>query len=99
MWITSREINDTLGHTIGDQLLKSVAQRLVACVRHSDTVSRQGGDEFPSLPSEMSRAHDAAVTADKILAALSVPHRFEYQDVHLTASVGEDEWPQAAMDT
>jgi diguanylate cyclase (GGDEF)-like protein/PAS domain S-box-containing protein len=91
-------INDTLGHTIGDQLLKSVAQRLVACVRHSDTVSRQGGDEFLVLLSEMSRAHDAAVTADKILAALSVPHRIEHQDVHITASVGTGVYPQDGTD-
>jgi diguanylate cyclase (GGDEF)-like protein len=93
-----KRINDNLGHTIGDQLLKSVAQRLVACVRHSDTVSRQGGDEFLVLLSEVSRAHDAAVSADKILAALSVPHRIEHQDVHITVSVGTGVYPQDGTD-
>ena len=93
-----KRINDTLGHTIGDQLLRSVAQRLVACVRHSDTVSRQGGDEFLVLLSEVSRPHDAAVTAEKILAALNVPHRLEHQDVHVTVSVGTGVYPQDGTD-
>jgi diguanylate cyclase (GGDEF)-like protein/PAS domain S-box-containing protein len=93
-----KRINDSLGHTTGDQLLKSVAQRLVACVRHSDTVSRQGGDEFLVLLSEVSRAHDAAVSADKILAALSVPHRIEHQDVHITVSVGTSVYPRDGTD-
>jgi diguanylate cyclase (GGDEF)-like protein/PAS domain S-box-containing protein len=93
-----KRINDTLGHTIGDQLLKSVAQRLVACVRHTDTVSRQGGDEFLVLLSEVSRANDAAVSADKILAALSVPHHIEHQDVHITVSVGIGVYPQDGTD-
>jgi diguanylate cyclase (GGDEF)-like protein len=93
-----KRINDTLGHTIGDQLLKSVARRLVACVRNTDTVSRQGGDEFLVLLSEVSRAHDAAVSADKILAALSVPHRIEHQDVHITVSVGTGVYPRDGTD-
>jgi diguanylate cyclase (GGDEF)-like protein/PAS domain S-box-containing protein len=83
-----KHINDTLGHTIGDQLLKSIAHRLVACVRSSDTVSRQGGDEFLVLLSEVARAEDAALSADKLLAAVSAPHHIDHQDVHVTVSVG-----------
>ena len=72
-----KRINDSLGHAIGDQLLKSIARRLVACVRSSDTVSRHGGDEFVILLSEVAHPEDAAATADKILAACEqiAPHR------------------------
>src|SRR5256885_9504406 len=59
-----KHINDSLGHAIGDRLLTSIGQRLVACVRRSDTVSRQGGDEFVILLSEVAPAADAAFTAD-----------------------------------
>ncbi len=69
-----KHINDSLGHPIGDKLLQSVAQRLVACVRGSDTVSRQGGDEFVVLLSEIEHAEDAAVSAEKMLLALAAPH-------------------------
>jgi len=63
-----KHINDSLGHAIGDQLLLSVAGRLVASVRASDTVSRQGGDEFVVLLSSIAHAEDAALSAYKILA-------------------------------
>src|SRR6202040_3116042 len=69
-----KHINDALGHAIGDQLLLSVARRLVASVRSSDTVSRQGGDEFVILLSSIAQAEDAALSANKILAALGMPH-------------------------
>ena len=93
-----KRINDSLGHAIGDQLLKSIAERLVACVRSSDTVSRQGGDEFVVLLSEVARAEDVARTADKILAAVSRPHRIGYQDLHITASVGIGVYPTDGAD-
>src|SRR4029079_3279931 len=86
--------NDTLGHAIGDELLKSIAQRLVACVRSSDTVSRQGGDEFLVLLPEIGRADDAAISAQKILEAVSSPHRIEKRDVHITVSVGIGVYPE-----
>jgi diguanylate cyclase (GGDEF)-like protein/PAS domain S-box-containing protein len=62
-----KHINDSLGHPIGDKLLQSIAKRLVDCVRTSDTVSRQGGDEFVLLLSEVHRSEDAAISALRIL--------------------------------
>jgi diguanylate cyclase (GGDEF)-like protein/PAS domain S-box-containing protein len=83
-----KHINDSLGHAIGDRLLQSVAKRLLACVRSSDTVSRQGGDEFVILLSEMTHAQDAAVGAAKILEALRAPHIIDQHKLHVTGSVG-----------
>jgi diguanylate cyclase (GGDEF)-like protein/PAS domain S-box-containing protein len=88
-----KHINDSLGHAIGDRLLQSVAQRLLACVRSSDTVSRQGGDEFVILLSELTHERDAAVGADKILQALRAPHRIDRHDLHVTASIGIATYP------
>ncbi|MDB6082987.1 MAG: hypothetical protein JWN43_868 [Gammaproteobacteria bacterium] len=93
-----KRTNDTLGHAIGDQLLKSIAERLIACVRSSDTVSRQGGDEFLVLLSEVGDADDAALNAHKILAALSAPHRIDHHDVHVTVSVGIGVYPDDGTD-
>jgi GGDEF domain-containing protein len=70
-----KHVNDSLGHVIGDKLLLSIARRLVTSVRSSDTVSRQGGDEFVVLLSSIAHAEDAALTAQKILTLLSMPHR------------------------
>jgi diguanylate cyclase (GGDEF)-like protein/PAS domain S-box-containing protein len=93
-----KHINDSLGHAIGDQLLKSIAGRLVACVRSSDTVSRQGGDEFVVLLSEVTHPEDAASTADKILAAVSRSHRIGDRDLHVTVSVGIGVYPNDGAD-
>ena len=93
-----KHINDSLGHAIGDQLLRSIARRLVTCVRSSDTVSRQGGDEFVVLLSEVTHAEDAAFTADKILAAVNRPHRIGHQDVNVTVSVGISVYPADGAD-
>jgi diguanylate cyclase (GGDEF)-like protein/PAS domain S-box-containing protein len=93
-----KQINDTLGHAIGDQVLKSVARRLVACVRSSDTVSRYGGDEFVVLLSEVARSEDVALSAHKILAALSTAHRIEHQELHVTVSVGIGVFPDDGTD-
>ncbi len=93
-----KQINDSLGHSIGDQLLQSIARRLVGCVRESDTVSRQGGDEFVVLLSEVAHAEDAAFTADKVLAAVSRPHRLDHQDLNVTVSVGIGVYPADGTD-
>ena len=72
-----KHINDSLGHIVGDRLLQSVSRRLFACVRTSDTVGRQGDDEFVVLLQEVSHAQDAGITAAKILEAPAkpLPHR------------------------
>jgi diguanylate cyclase (GGDEF)-like protein/PAS domain S-box-containing protein len=88
-----KHINDSLGHDVGDRLLQSVAQRLLGCVRRSDTVSRQGGDEFVILLSEVTRAQGAAVIAEKILTTLSTPHRIDQHDLHVTVSIGIVTYP------
>jgi len=88
-----KRINDSLGHASGDQVLKSIARRLAACVRGSDTVSRQGGDEFVILLSEVARAEDAASTAAKILAAVSRPYHIDVQDLRVTMSMGIAVYP------
>jgi diguanylate cyclase (GGDEF)-like protein/PAS domain S-box-containing protein len=93
-----KHINDSLGHAIGDQLLLSVAGRLVASVRGSDTVSRQGGDEFVILLSSIARAEDAALTANKILTALGMPHHVEEHDLQITVSVGIGVYPEDGTD-
>jgi diguanylate cyclase (GGDEF)-like protein len=88
-----KHINDSLGHAIGDQLLQSVAQRLVGCVRHSDTISRQGGDEFVLLLSTIEHAEDTALSAQKMLAALALPHHIDGHDLHISVSIGISIYP------
>ncbi len=93
-----KQINDSLGHAVGDELLKSAARRLLGCVRSSDTVSRQGGDEFLVLLEEITHAHDAAVCAEKIISALDAPHRIGPHELRITASVGIATYPGDAED-
>jgi diguanylate cyclase (GGDEF)-like protein/PAS domain S-box-containing protein len=83
-----KHVNDSLGHDVGDRLLILMAQRLLGCVRGSDTVSRQGGDEFVILLPELVRGQDAGVSAEKILEALSAPYNIDTHSVHVTASIG-----------
>lgn len=93
-----KHINDALGHETGDQLLHSVAQRLKSCVRHSDTVSRQGGDEFILLLSSSQFGLDATLTADKILKSLNQPHYIGAHRLQVTASIGISVYPDDGMD-
>jgi len=93
-----KTVNDSLGHAIGDALLQSVAQRLLGCVRDPDTVSRQGGDEFVVLLSEVARIMDAAICAEKILLALSAPHTIEGHELHVSASLGIATFPNDGDD-
>jgi diguanylate cyclase (GGDEF)-like protein/PAS domain S-box-containing protein len=81
-------VNDTHGHAEGDELLKSVAQRLLSCVRTSDTLARQGGDEFTVLLPDLIHAEDATVIANKILEELKRPFFVAGQEFRATASIG-----------
>ena len=93
-----KHVNDSLGHGIGDTLLQSMARRLVTCVRSSDTVSRQGGDEFVVLLSEIEHADDAAARAQKIIAALVAPHDVAHHQLHVTVTIGISIYPDDGPD-
>ena len=93
-----KHINDSLGHPIGDLLLQSVARRLVLCVRASDTVSRQGGDEFVVLLSEAEQWEDAAIVATRMLHAVAETHTIDLRDLHVTTSIGVSVYPDDGRD-
>ncbi len=93
-----KQINDTLGHEAGDQLLKEVANRLKACVRDSDAVARLGGDEFVALLPELGDGKHAAIVAQKILSVLAMPFTLIGQEFRVTASIGISTYPQDGLD-
>ena len=88
-----KQINDSLGHAIGDQVLRQTSARLVGCVRASDTVSRIGGDEFVILLAELENEKDASICAGKILAAVRAPLKIASHEIHLTLSIGIGIYP------
>jgi len=88
-----KHINDSLGHAIGDKLLQEVGKRLVAAVRRSDTVSRQGGDEFIVVLSDFTHSQSAARQAKKVLALLSAAHAIGEHDLHVNVSIGISIFP------
>ena len=81
-------INDSLGHDIGDLLLKAVAERLLACVRNEDTVARQGGDEFIVVLNSIAESLDAAKVSQKILDSLTQPYPILHHELHIDGSIG-----------
>jgi diguanylate cyclase (GGDEF)-like protein/PAS domain S-box-containing protein len=93
-----KHINDSLGHPVGDKLLQSVAKRLVDCVRGSDTVSRQGGDEFVVLLSEVAHLEDAATTVRRMLDAVGEAHSIDQHDLHVTSCIGVSVYPNDGLD-
>ncbi len=93
-----KHINDSLGHLIGDKLLQSVADRLITCVRSSDTVSRWGGDEFVVLLSEIEHSEDAARCAENILSVLADQHSVAEHDLDITVSIGIGVYPSDGED-
>ncbi|HVK99778.1 MAG TPA: EAL domain-containing protein [Dongiaceae bacterium] len=88
-----KNINDSLGHAIGDRLLKSVADRLTSCIRATDTLCRQGGDEFVILLATIEHPQDAAQVADKLISVLTAPHRIGNHELHVTLSIGISIYP------
>jgi diguanylate cyclase (GGDEF)-like protein/PAS domain S-box-containing protein len=93
-----KKINDSLGHDVGDKLLRSVAGRLKACVRRSDTTSRLGGDEFVVLLSQVEHAEDAAISAVKTLRALTAPHIIDSKSLDIGVSIGVSTYPIDGQD-
>jgi diguanylate cyclase (GGDEF)-like protein/PAS domain S-box-containing protein len=93
-----KQINDSLGHAIGDQLLQLVAVRLVESVRSTDTVCRQGGDEFVILLGDIEQPQDAAHVAEKLRAALDVAHHVGGHELHVTLSIGISIYPDDGID-
>jgi len=88
-----KDINDTLGHDAGDQLLKDVASRLRDSARESDTISRIGGDEFNILLTDIGQVEDVSVVARKIIAVLQRPFVIADNDFHVTGSIGISIYP------
>jgi diguanylate cyclase (GGDEF)-like protein/PAS domain S-box-containing protein len=93
-----KHVNDSYGHPAGDELLRSIATRLVSSVRSSDTVSRQGGDEFVILLSSIAHAADAALSVQKLLTALSTPHHIDNHNLQVTVSIGISIYPHDGAD-
>ncbi|KQP93329.1 deubiquitinase [Methylobacterium sp. Leaf113] len=83
-----KEVNDTLGHPVGDALLRAVADRLRACVRDVDTVARLGGDEFAIILSETGRPQEAAVLARRIVEVVSAPYEIDGHRASVGVSIG-----------
>lgn len=83
-----KDVNDTLGHPIGDALLQSVGQRLSSVVREADIVARFGGDEFAIIEVDAREPADAAILANKTLEALRQPFSIQGNDIHIGASIG-----------
>jgi len=86
-------VNDTLGHVIGDSLLKKVASRLKGCLREGDTLARQGGDEFTLLLPQIDDREDAMRTAEKIIKSFAVPFQIDGHELYVTISIGVALYP------
>lgn len=92
-----KHVNDTLGHSVGDKLLQQVAERLVACIRASDTACRYGGDEFVVLLSELTGKDGAVVVADNIRAHLAAPYLIDGAKITVPTSLGMAMYPVDAQ--
>ncbi len=93
-----KNINDSLGHPAGDDLLKCIANRLRDCVRGPDTVSRQGGDEFIVLLQGVKKPEDAAIAAKRLLKSLSETYFMGPHNLHITSSIGVSMYPDDGPD-
>lgn len=93
-----KKINDSFGHLTGDDLLKSVADRVTKCIRVTDIVCRRSGDEFLILLGEIELPEDATLVARQILSAIAVPQRVNDNDITLAASIGISVYPDDGLD-
>lgn len=93
-----KEVNDTLGHEMGDELLQQAAQRLSACVRDSDTVARLGGDEFTIILSDVESCESSERVAKQLVQELSQPFTLRNQQVYVSASIGITLYPDDGLE-
>jgi diguanylate cyclase (GGDEF)-like protein len=93
-----KNINDTLGHSVGDRLLQSLPERLQACVRKGDTVARFGGDEFAILVEGVGVMEDASHIAEKLIDVLSRPVLIDEHELFVTTSIGISIYPDDSAD-
>jgi diguanylate cyclase (GGDEF)-like protein/PAS domain S-box-containing protein len=93
-----KQVNDVLGHKVGDMLLKAVARRLNRVLRKSDTVARMGGDEFLVIIPDVTDEHQAGIVAVKILEAFKMPFKIDRRSFHVTTSVGVVTYPRDGRD-
>ncbi len=93
-----KQINDSLGHSIGDKLLQSVAKRLLECVRSPDTVARHGGDEFIVLLQELKHPEDAVFTVERLLKKAAEGYSIDSHQISITASIGVSVYPGDGQD-
>ena len=88
-----KDVNDSLGHAIGDQLLKEIAQRIRACVRETDTVARFGGDEFGLIQTNLNTVEGTADLADRLITDIGKPFHIDGHEIHTAASIGVTIYP------
>jgi len=94
-----KEVNDTMGHMAGDQLLKEVSKRMKNLLRKGDTIARMGGDEFLLLLPEISQIEDATKIARKIIDSFKNPFVIDHQEIHITTSIGIVIYPEDGEDS
>ena len=94
-----KEVNDVMGHRVGDQLLKVVSKRIEDLLRKSDTIARMGGDEFLLLLPEISQIEDATKIARKIIDSFKNPFKIDHQKIHITTSIGIVIYPEDGEDS
>jgi diguanylate cyclase (GGDEF)-like protein len=93
-----KRINDTLGHGVGDAMIKACGERLATVLREDDAVARFGGDEFVLVLENLSKASDASVVAEKVLACCAEPFEIDGRELHVTASIGVSIYPEDGAD-